>query len=335
MEGARADPGRPARWSASCSRRCSSRTSTKKPGNVTTLRIVTVDLATRATHEYLYLLDDPATTGTARQRDHRAVGDAVPGGRAGRQRREPGAFKKLFEIDLTGATDVGPRAAVPGADLRRRQGRPARRRARASTPTSARTPRPKRRQDLAAAGITPVAKKLHLDLGALVTGLRPERRLLRHDKVEGVATTDGGRTVVIGNDNDFGIDGVTNAAPPYALHPKTLPDGRSGRRRIPRGRHDEADGGDEHRDGHDRRPGGLSTSNWSTLSAVMSRGSPSRTVFDVASYFTDGNSRLTLLTGPNGLPSATLLRRPRRQVAERLDVPQHRLRSTSRRAGTA
>ena len=31
---------------------------------------------------------------------------------------------------------------------------------------------------------------------------------------------------MISNDNDFGIDGVTNAAPPYALHPKTLPDGR-------------------------------------------------------------------------------------------------------------
>jgi hypothetical protein len=32
---------------------------TAKPGNVTTLRIVTYDLRTRATHEYVYLLDDP------------------------------------------------------------------------------------------------------------------------------------------------------------------------------------------------------------------------------------------------------------------------------------
>ncbi|MCW2877175.1 MAG: hypothetical protein JWQ95_1275 [Sphaerisporangium sp.] len=28
---------------------------------------------------------------------------------------EPGAYKKLFKIDLTGATDVGPKASVTGA----------------------------------------------------------------------------------------------------------------------------------------------------------------------------------------------------------------------------
>jgi hypothetical protein len=83
-------------------------------------------------------------------------------------------------------------------------------------------------KDLAAVGITPVAKKLHLDLGALVTTLDPSGGFFGPDKVEGVATTDGGRTAVLGNDNDndFGLDGVTTAAPPYALHPKTLPDGR-------------------------------------------------------------------------------------------------------------
>ncbi|RSM35670.1 esterase-like activity of phytase family protein [Amycolatopsis balhimycina DSM 5908] len=193
---------------------------TKKPGNVTTLRIVTVDLRTRATHEYLYLLEDPATTSTAVSEitalsATRFLVDERDG------KPEPGAFKKLFEIDLSGATDVGPRAAgydagkggllVAGKSIDAYVGK--------DTTAEA-------LKDLAAAGITPVAKKLHVDLGALVSTLDPSGGFFGHDKVEGVATTDGGRTVVVSNDNDFGIDGVTNAAPPYALHPKTLPDGR-------------------------------------------------------------------------------------------------------------
>jgi hypothetical protein len=38
---------------------------TAKPANITTLRIVTYDLRTRATHEYIYLLDDPKTNSGA------------------------------------------------------------------------------------------------------------------------------------------------------------------------------------------------------------------------------------------------------------------------------
>jgi Esterase-like activity of phytase len=79
--------------------------------------------------------------------------------------------------------------------------------------------------DLAKAGITPVSKSLGLDLGALVTTLDPSGGFFGHDKVEGVATTDGGRTIVVSNDNDFGVDGITNDAPPFQLHAKTLPNG--------------------------------------------------------------------------------------------------------------
>ena len=82
---------------------------TAKPGTVTTLRIVTVNLRTRATHEYLYLLDNPKDTGTAVSEitalspttflvDERD--GAFP----------PAAYKKLWKIDLTGATDIGPSA---------------------------------------------------------------------------------------------------------------------------------------------------------------------------------------------------------------------------------
>jgi len=42
-----------------------------------------------------------------------------------------------------------------------------------------------------------------------------------------VATTDGGRTVFLSNDSDFGIDRTNEAVGPYTLHPKTLPHGRA------------------------------------------------------------------------------------------------------------
>jgi hypothetical protein len=138
---------------------------------------------------------------------------------------EPAAYKKLFEIDLAGATDVGPKAAVAGATYDAVKGgllvggKSIDAYVGKDTTADA-------TKDLAAAGIKPVTKKLHLDLGALVTSLDPSGGFFGHDKVEGVATNDGGRTVVISNDNDFGINGVTNAAPPYTLQQKTLPDGR-------------------------------------------------------------------------------------------------------------
>jgi multidrug efflux pump subunit AcrA (membrane-fusion protein) len=58
----------------------------------------------------------------------------------------------------------------------------------------------------------------------VVTQLDPSGAFFAHDKVEGVATTDGGRTLYISNDNDFGID--TIAVDPsglWTVHQKTLP----------------------------------------------------------------------------------------------------------------
>ncbi|MBM9507613.1 hypothetical protein [Actinacidiphila acididurans] len=82
------------------------------------------------------------------------------------------------------------------------------------------------KQALLAAGITPVAKEPYLDLGALVTSLDPTGGFFGHDKVEGVASTDGGRTVVVSNDSDFGVDGTIGDTPPFAIHAKILPNGR-------------------------------------------------------------------------------------------------------------
>jgi len=197
---------------------------TGKPGNVAPVRIVTYDLRTHATHEYLYLLDDPkdnggavseitalnATTFLVDERD----GDF-----------EPGAYKRLFRISLDGATDVGPQAKVPGATYDAGKGGllvggTSIEALTGTGDTKAAT------ADLARAGITTVRKTAGIDLGGLLTGLDPAGGFFGHDKIEGIATPDGGRTIVVSNDSDFGIDGVTNDTPPYQLHAKTLPNGK-------------------------------------------------------------------------------------------------------------
>ncbi|WP_158886747.1 esterase-like activity of phytase family protein [Amycolatopsis anabasis] len=196
----------------------------KKPGHVAPIRIVTYDLRTRATREFVYLLDDPkdndtavseitalsATTFLVDERD----GDP-----------QPGAYKKLFKINLAGATDVGPGSKLPGYDAGKggllvgEDDETIEAYAGAHDTATA-------RDDLAEAGITPVRKELSLDLGGLLTKLDARGRIFGHDKIEGVATPDGGRTLVISNDSDFGIDGVTTGAPPFGLRAKTRPDGR-------------------------------------------------------------------------------------------------------------
>ncbi|MFI9385961.1 esterase-like activity of phytase family protein [Kutzneria sp. NPDC052558] len=194
---------------------------TKKPGNVTTLRIVTYDLRTRATHEYLYLLDDPKTTSGAVS-EITALSDTtfLVDERDGKP--EPGAYKKLFMIDLTGATDVGPKAA--GYDGTRGGLLVGPNKATIDAYVGADDTRTAT-ADLAKVGITPVGKTLDVDLGGLLTGLDPTGGFFGHDKIEGVATTDHGRTIVVSNDSDFGVDGVTNTAPPFQLHAKVTPAG--------------------------------------------------------------------------------------------------------------
>ncbi|ATY10075.1 3-phytase [Amycolatopsis sp. AA4] len=198
---------------------------TKKPSKVPALRIVTVDLKTRATHEYAYLLDNPDETGTAVSEitalsSTRFLVDERDG------KAEPGAYKKLFEIDLSKATDLGPAAKVPGATYDAAKGGLLVDGGKSIEAYVGKATTAEAADALAKVGMTPVAKKLFLDVGGLVTGLDPSGGFFGHDKVEGVATTDGGRTVVISNDSDFGIDGVANSAAPYALHAKTQPNGR-------------------------------------------------------------------------------------------------------------
>ncbi|HVX47237.1 MAG TPA: esterase-like activity of phytase family protein [Mycobacteriales bacterium] len=196
---------------------------TDKPGNVAPLRIVTYDLKSRATHEYLYLLDDPKDNDTAVS-EITAVSntDFIVDERDGDF--EPGAYKKLFSIDISSATDVGPHArgtydAAKGGLLMGPKHESIE--AFAGDHKTATV-----QSDLRAAGIRPVTKSLRVDIGRLVTGLDPTGAFFGHDKVEGVASIDHGRTLVVSNDNDFGIDGVSNDSPPYTLHAKILPNGQ-------------------------------------------------------------------------------------------------------------
>ena len=191
---------------------------TQKPGNVTTLRIVTVDLRTHATHEYVYLLDNPKDTGTGvSEITALSATTFLVDERDGKY--PPSTYKKLWKIDVTGATDVGP--AAPGYDAAKG----------GYLINSATLEATVGKQDtvtatatLAAAGVTPVAKTPFLDLTALLTGLDPAAKFFSHDKIEGVAQFGGGRFVVLSNDSDFGIDGLTQSATaPFTLHAKLSP----------------------------------------------------------------------------------------------------------------
>ncbi|MCX6043718.1 MAG: ExeM/NucH family extracellular endonuclease [Chloroflexi bacterium] len=188
---------------------------------LTVLRIVTYKLATGELHEYLYLLDNPNTTKTSVS-EITALSNStfLVDERDGNF--PPGAYKKLYQIDISGATDVGPNSTVAGAAYTADSG---------GLLVGGKTLELLvQGQDTAAAtitlannGITPVAKHLHLDLTALLVALDPQVRLFAHDKLEGVVALNGGNTLVISNDSDFGIDGVTNAAAPFQLRAKLSP----------------------------------------------------------------------------------------------------------------
>jgi hypothetical protein len=197
---------------------------TAKPSKVTTLRIVTVDIRTGATHEYLYLLDNPGTTSSAVS-EITALSNTsfLVDERDGNF--EPGAYKKLWQISLTGATDVGPHSSVPGTTYDAGTG--------GLLVGGMSIDQLVGTDDTATAlaalqdkGIQPVSKALNLDLGGLVSALDPSGGFFGHDKIEGVTTLDGGRTIVVSNDSDFGISGLTGDTPPFTLTPKILPNGQ-------------------------------------------------------------------------------------------------------------
>ena len=188
---------------------------TLKASKVAVTRIITINLRSMQTRQYLYLLDNPATTGDANSEitalsNTRFLVDERDGN------FEPFAGKTLYEVDINGATDVSnleinglsPEAFVGADDT--------------NTALTA----------LTAAGVHVAQKQPYLQVGTLLSQLDPTGAFFGHDKVEGVATTDAGQTLYLSNDDDFGIDYIGNcgdAAPcpeadgTWAVHQKVIP----------------------------------------------------------------------------------------------------------------
>ena len=175
--------------------------------NSTVLRILTFDIATAATKQYAYLMDNITLTGVS---EIVAVNnttfltlerDGLFGGAA----TNPATFKRVFKIDLSSATDISDPAN--GATGKLYNGKTV-----------------EELNDLAGlqgAGITPVTKTVVLDL------LKDLPTIYPHDKAEGLALLPG-NILVISNDDDFGV--VDNGASGFSQ--KILASGSVDRNRL-------------------------------------------------------------------------------------------------------
>lgn len=192
--------------------------------DVPVTRIVTVNLVDRSiVHEYLYPLANPreSKVGVSEITALSATTFLID---EGDSKPAPKASKKIYFVDVATATDVGPRATVPGAAYQADAGGllidrvPIETLIGAGTDTDAVA-------KLKSVGIAVATKTLKLDLGALVRSLSGDGDFFGHSKVEGLFTRDGGNTLVIANDSDFGLAGIASDAPPFRLKPKVLPNG--------------------------------------------------------------------------------------------------------------
>ncbi|HEU0242000.1 MAG TPA: esterase-like activity of phytase family protein [Micromonosporaceae bacterium] len=178
-----------------------------KAANVSPTRIITINLHTFQTKQYLYLLDNPATTGDANSEitalsDTKFLVDERDGN------FEPFALKTLYEVDINGATDVSG-LAIGGKSPEAFVG--------TDSTNAALTA-------FTNAGVHVAQKQPYLNIGTLVSQLDPSGALFGHDKVEGVATADAGKTLYLSNDDDFGIDTiVVDPDGTWTVHQKVLP----------------------------------------------------------------------------------------------------------------
>lgn len=152
--------------------------------NSVVLRILTFDIATAATKQYVYLMDNPSLTGVSEILAVNATTFLTlerDGGYAGAA-SSPATFKKVFKIDLSGATDISDPANGAKGKLF----------------TGKTVEELKDQTGLTTAGIVPVSKTVVLDLLKGLPSIYP------HDKAEGLALING-NTLVISNDDDFGV----------------------------------------------------------------------------------------------------------------------------------
>ncbi len=164
----------------------------------TVLRVVTFDLATGATKQYAYVMDNATLTGCS---EIAAITNTTflaieRDGLYGGNTTSPATFKKVFKFDLAGATDISDAANTAAGKLY----------------NNLTVEQLKDQAGLTAAGVVPVTKTLVLDLLKDISPVYP------HDKAEGIALI-GNDRLAISNDDDFGV--LDNGANGFA--PKILP----------------------------------------------------------------------------------------------------------------
>ena len=163
--------------------------------NESVTRILSFDLATGKTKQYLYRQGGNYWKNSEIRAidEHRFLVDEHNGK----------DVKHVYLIDLRGATDVSdPADSENGLKV------------------NGKAIEENTWEELAAAGIKPVSKKLVSDVKKDVN--------FQSSKFEGMWVADGGKTLWIINDDDFGIDSTDN----YTIVPKRLPNGETDATRL-------------------------------------------------------------------------------------------------------
>ncbi|MBO0951062.1 esterase-like activity of phytase family protein [Fibrella forsythiae] len=150
----------------------------------TVLRIVTFEIASGATKQYVYLMENASLTGCS---EIAAITNTTflaleRDGNYGGAATNPASFKRVYKIDLAGATDISDPTNADGGKLY----------------NGLTVEQLKDRAGLQGVGITPVTKTLAFDLLTQISPVYP------HDKAEGL-TLIGSNTLAISNDDDFGV----------------------------------------------------------------------------------------------------------------------------------
>jgi hypothetical protein len=174
--------------------------------SVPVTRIVTINLTDRTNvHEYLYPLANPQETKVSVS-EITALGPATFLIDERDKAPAPAGSQKIYVADIAGATDVGPHSTVPGGTCQADSGGLLINSVALETFVGVSTDAAAT-DKLKAAGITLAAKTLKLDVGDLVRSLDANGDFFGHDKIEGVISRDGGNTLMIANDSDFGWPG--------------------------------------------------------------------------------------------------------------------------------
>ncbi|GAB4042350.1 esterase-like activity of phytase family protein [Spirosoma litoris] len=150
----------------------------------TVLRVITFDIATGATKQYVYLMENSTLTGCS---EIAAITNTTfialeRDGDYGGNPAKPATFKRIYKFDLAGATDISDPTNSDAGKLY----------------NGLTVEQLKDKAGLQNAGVVPVTKTLVFDILTEISPVYP------HDKAEGV-TILSPTQLAISNDDDFGV----------------------------------------------------------------------------------------------------------------------------------